>query len=208
MNYRWVKIDENLNENYQTYDIVAKLNRTDALLYKIRNYVCFNNLKAIYFAIFDSHINYAKLIWGQNSNFKMRIITLQKKALQITNNQPRNSHSDPLFKKCNILNFADKILISNIIFISKSINNIPLTIFRNWFIFCSEIRNYDTVSLSTDKLSKPSYRTDSYAKNSIIVNAINCRNKTENMLGYQSPKSLYLTKIKNILTERCLDKYQ
>ena len=24
----------------------------------------FNNFKAIYFAIFDSHINYANLIWG------------------------------------------------------------------------------------------------------------------------------------------------
>ena len=165
-------------------------------------------MKAIYFAIFDWHINDAKLIWSQNPNFKLRIITLQKKALQIINNQPRNSHSDPLFKKCNILNIKDKVLISNIIFISKSINNILLTIFRNWFIFCSEIHNYDTVSLSTGKLSKPSYRTDSYAKNYIIVNAINSRNKTQNMLGGHSPKSLYPTKIKNILAERCLNKYQ
>ena len=37
-------------------------NRANALLYKIRHYVSFNNLKAIYFAILDSHINYADLI--------------------------------------------------------------------------------------------------------------------------------------------------
>ena len=50
-------------------------------------------LKASYFAIFDSHINYANLIWGQNPNSKLRVITLQKKALRIINNQPKNSLS-------------------------------------------------------------------------------------------------------------------
>ena len=95
-------------------------------------------------------------------------------------------------KKSNILNFEDKILISNIISISKSINNLLLPIFKNWFIFCSEIHNYDTVSSSTDKWFKSSYRTDSYGKNSIIVSAINCWNETQNMLGGQSLKSLFI----------------
>ena len=50
---------------------------------------------------------------------------------------------------------------------SKSINNLQPPIFKNWFIFCSNIHNYDTVPSSTDKLlilqliTKPSYRTDS-----------------------------------------------
>ena len=48
---------------------VTKLNRANALLYKIRNYVSFNNLKAIYFAIFDSHINYANLVWEHVKNY-------------------------------------------------------------------------------------------------------------------------------------------
>ena len=61
--------------------------------------VSFNTLKAIYFSIFDSHKNYANLIRGQNPNSNLTIITLQKKALRIINNQPMNSHSGPLFKK-------------------------------------------------------------------------------------------------------------
>ena len=75
--YLGVKIDENLNWKDQTDDIVTKLNRANALLYKIRNYISFNTLKAIYFAIFDSQVNYANLIWGQSPNSKLRIITLQ-----------------------------------------------------------------------------------------------------------------------------------
>ena len=73
------KTDENQNWEDQIYDFVIKLNRANALLYKMRNYVSFNFLKAIYFAIFDSHINYSNLIWGQNLNSNLRIITLQKK---------------------------------------------------------------------------------------------------------------------------------
>ena len=133
---------------------------------------------------------------GQGPNSKLRVITLQKKALRIINNQPSNSHSGPLFEKSNTLKFEDKILIGNIVFISKSINNLLPLISRNWFIFCPEIHNYDTVSLSTDNFFEPSYRTDSYGKSSIIMSAIICWNKTQNMLKGQPLKSLYLTNVK------------
>ena len=54
------------------------------------------------------------------------------------------------------------------------------------------------------ELCKSSYKTDSYAKNSIIVSAINCWNKTQSMLESQSLKSLHSTKIKN--TQRYINK--
>ena len=122
--YLGVKIDENLNWKDHIHDIATKLNRANALLFKIRNYVNFNTLKSIYFAIFDSHINYANLIWEQNVNSAFRVVALQK-------NQPRNNHSSLLFKKINTLKFVDKILINNIIFISKFINNLQPPIFKN-----------------------------------------------------------------------------
>ena len=42
--------------------IAIKLNRTNALLFAIRNYVNKHILRTIYFAIFDSHINHANLM--------------------------------------------------------------------------------------------------------------------------------------------------
>ena len=144
---------------------------------------------------------------GQNVNSAFRIVTLQKKAIRIINNQPRNSHPSVLFKKSNVLKFEDKILINNIMFISKSINNLQPPIIKNWFTFCSDIHKYDTVSSSAGKLFKPSYRTDSYGRNSVIIGAINCWNKMQNILKNESLKSLYPNKIKTILTERCIDKY-
>ena len=102
MKYLGVKIYENLNWKDHIHNIATKLNRANALLFEIGNYVNFNTLKSIYFTIFDSHINHASLIiWGQNPSF--RIATLQKKATRIMNNQPRNSHSILLFQKSSTL---------------------------------------------------------------------------------------------------------
>ena len=69
--YLGVKIDESLNCKDHIHGIATKLNRANALLFKIRNYVNFNTLKSIYFAIFDSHINYASLVWGQNLHLEL-----------------------------------------------------------------------------------------------------------------------------------------
>ena len=90
-----VKIDENLNWKDHIHNIATKLNRANAILFKIGNYVNFNTVKSIYFAIFDSQIKYA--------NLRIRIVTLQKKATIIMNNQPRNSHSNLLFQKSGAL---------------------------------------------------------------------------------------------------------
>ena len=61
---------------------------------------------------------------GAKLEFQVKDYYFTEKVLRVINNQPRNSHSRPLFKKSNILKYEDKIMISNIIFISKSITNL------------------------------------------------------------------------------------
>ena len=61
--YLGVRIDENLNWKHVS-DITIKLNRANALLFKIRNFVNVKTLKTIYYTISDSHINYANVILG------------------------------------------------------------------------------------------------------------------------------------------------
>ena len=62
LKYLGIKIGKNLNWKQHIHDIAVKLNRANALLFTIRNYVNKHILRTIYFAIFDSHINYANLI--------------------------------------------------------------------------------------------------------------------------------------------------
>ena len=61
-----------------------KLNRTNCLLPKLRHQISNRLLKTIYFALFDSNLRYAALVWGQGGNNVVEVIKrTQNKALQI-----------------------------------------------------------------------------------------------------------------------------
>ena len=83
--------------------LCVKINRTNALLLKIRNYVKMRTLRNIYFAIFDSHLSYSCIAWAQNINTVRRLIILQKKSLRTMNFKDQLFHSSPLFSSNNIL---------------------------------------------------------------------------------------------------------
>ena len=78
--YLGIKTDQNLNWKDHIIDIAVKSNRANVLIFKIRNFVNITILKTSYFAIFDSHINYANFALAQNSNAMRRILTLQEKG--------------------------------------------------------------------------------------------------------------------------------
>ena len=114
------------------------------------------------------------------------------------NCQSRDSHSSALFKSNHILKLEEKILIENILFINKSFNNLLPPIFKSWFIFCSDVHNYQTVSSTVNKISKPSYRTDSYGKKSITIGAIDSWSKTQHQFSDLPLKTYSSTKIKSL----------
>ena len=62
--YLGVNIDTNLTWQYHVNDLSIKLNRANALIFKIREYVSPKILRSIYFAIFDSHLSYCCLVWA------------------------------------------------------------------------------------------------------------------------------------------------
>ena len=120
--YIGIKIDRFLHWQDQVNSIAVKLNRANALLLKIRNYVNMKTLRNIYFAIFDSHLSYSCIFWAQNINTVRRLIILQKKSFRIMNFKDQLLNSSPLFSSNNILKFDDKITLENFILVSKSIN--------------------------------------------------------------------------------------
>ena len=149
-----VKIDTNLSWQYHVNDLSIKLNRENALLFKMRKYFSLKILRSVYFAIFDSYLSYCCLVWAQNRGTIQRIVILQKKAVRIINFQPRNSHTSPLFKQNFILKFQDKICLENILFVSKLLNNLTTSVFSTWFSFSSDQHNYETSSFAQGSLTK------------------------------------------------------
>ena len=99
------------------------------------------NIKIHLFCYSDYYWSYCCLVWAQNCSTIQQIVILQKKAIRIINFQPRNSHTSHLFKQSPILKFQDKICLENILFVSKSLNNLSPLGFNTWFSFSSESWN-------------------------------------------------------------------
>ena len=143
-----IKIDKQLNWRDDINEVAIKLNRTNAIPYKVREFVSNDTLRSIYYAIFDSHLNYGNLVWGQNTNAIKRLTVLQKKALRLMNFKLRNFHTSPLYLRLNILKLPDKIFLENYLLISKviSINNFLPSLFNDWFTSASKAYHFETSS--------------------------------------------------------------
>ena len=173
----------------------------------MRKYVSLNILKSIYFAIFDSYLPYCCLVWAQNCSTIQRIIILQKKAIRIINLQPRNFHTSPLFKQNSILKFQDKICLENILFVSKSLNNLSPSVFNTWFSFSSDQHNHEISSSTQGNIIKRFYKTKRYGKCSITVSAVESWNKVQKQLKDMLLKDLSLNKIKTFVSDFHLKSY-
>ena len=81
--YLSVKIDANLSWQYHVNDLSIKLNRANAILFKMRKFVILKILRSIYFAIFAYYLFYCCLVWAPNRSTIQRIVILQKKQLEL-----------------------------------------------------------------------------------------------------------------------------
>ena len=173
----------------------------------MRKYVSLTISRSIYFTIFDSYLTCCCLVWAQNCSTIQRIIILQKKAIRIINFQPRNFHTSPLFKQNSILKFQDKICLENILFISKTLNNLSPSVFNTWFSFSSDQHNYETSSSTQGNLVKLFYKTKGYGKYSLTVSAIESWNKIQKQLKDLLLRNLSPNKIKIIVSDLYLKSY-
>ena len=84
--YLGVKIDGSLSWKSHIDYLSVKLSRHNVLLFKIRNFVNSSILlRTMYFAVFESLLNYCSLVWSQNCNAINWLVILQKDALRIIN---------------------------------------------------------------------------------------------------------------------------
>ena len=67
----------------QISSIAKKLNKTNGILSKLRQFIDRRTLKSIYDAIFEPHLYYSSLVWEKNSNSITRLFALQKNPYRL-----------------------------------------------------------------------------------------------------------------------------
>ena len=66
--YLGIQIDKGLTWKQQINHVALKLNKANAMLSKLRHVLDIKTLRSVYYAVFESHLCYASLVWAQNTN--------------------------------------------------------------------------------------------------------------------------------------------
>ena len=104
-----VTIDSKLTWEAHTKKIASKISRTLGVLKKIKRVAPHSVLRTLYNSLILTRLNYGIKAWGfaHQSLFK-----IQKKAVRIITNSKYNAHTDPIFKKLNLLKIEDIFHVS------------------------------------------------------------------------------------------------
>ncbi len=123
--YLGLLIDNKLTfKNHIDY-VHTKLKKGNAILARLRYFVPKENVRNVYYAHIESHLNYGSLVWGSAANYHVeKIVRSQKKSIKIMNFVKAREHIDLPFKNNKILPFDQLRALSMCKFIWKMKNNI------------------------------------------------------------------------------------
>jgi hypothetical protein len=132
-------------------------------LQSAKNFLSEKSLISLYYAIVHCHLIYGILIWSCTifSNLKS-LEKKQKDAVRIVTMSPYNSHTEPLFKKLNILPLKQLIMYFKIQFMQQfKFNHLPIAFANMWTSNEERFMNQDLMLLrNKDDFYVPFARTN------------------------------------------------
>ena len=137
-------IDSKLSWNEHLKLVQSKLSRACGILYTLRNKIPRSIARLLYLNIAYPYITYGIIIWSSCYNSKLlKLISTQKRLIRIVMKKSRTAHSDPLFKKLNLLKIKEVSELCTLKYVYKTINNLlfsPVS-FRYRYINQLSLRN-------------------------------------------------------------------
>jgi len=140
-----VYIDENLSWKKHLTMKANQILKITSVMSRLKYSISHETLKTIYSSLVSPHLSYGIISWGSTISKEMnRMKTLQKKALRTINKAKYNSHSNPLFKKSEILKVDDLYKQEcTKLFIRNRQNTLPIY-FIDQLVVNSQIHGHNT----------------------------------------------------------------
>ncbi len=136
-----ISIDEHLTWKHHISNINSKISRALFTINQSKHVLLYESRKTLYSALIEPHLSYGILAWGtatQTILHKTEI--LQKRALRTINLAQYNSHTDPLYRKSEILKIRDMYTYQVLLFMFKyHFHTLPRS-FDNIFKYNHEIQ--------------------------------------------------------------------
>ena len=121
--YLGIQLNEHLTWKKHVNEIANKISRSIGILNKLKRCLYF-----LYNSLVLSHLNYDILAWGYQTD---RLYKIQKKTVRIICLGKFNCHSEPLFKKIQLLKIKDIHTLQELKFYHQLKNNQLPSYFRN-----------------------------------------------------------------------------
>ena len=207
--YLGVYLDSTLSGDQHCKILSNKLKRANGMLSKVRHYVNAGELKAIYHAIFSSHMIYGCQIWGQGKGTHIdKIYKLQDRALRIINFKDFRADPSPLYIQQNVVKLHDYIRLQNCLFVHSYLNDSLPDCFDDYYFKLNSLYfNVQTRNSNLGCLFKPSIRTSRYGLCSLTQKSINCWNSITKSLKKDLSNMSHHT-LKKMLTEYFIGNYR
>lgn len=187
-NFLGVLFDECMTWKSHINKICSKLSCTIGTLNRLKRFLPNYTLNTLYNALVLPHINYGILTWGNNLN---RVQKLQKWAVRVITNSKYNAHTDPLFKKLNLLKATDIYQCNILKFYFKYENKLLPYYFENMFESLPPPHSYNTRNRGQPLFNIPrtisASRSIRYALPSLLSNTPDCiteKVNTHSMNGF------------------------
>jgi len=159
-----IHLDEHLSLNAHTNHIVSKLSRSLYCIKQAKHIIPARGLKSLYFALIHSHLTYCTSIMSCiTQKNKQKIIKIQKKAIRIMTNSAYNAHTNPLFKKHQILPYDLIIKQSQLTFMHTVVHNLAPSSFANTWIINAD-RDPGLNLRNANDFYLPQPRTETFKK--------------------------------------------
>jgi hypothetical protein len=166
-----VYFDENLNFKYHISLLTSKLSKTLFIMRSVKNLLSERALKSVYYALFHSNLIYCIQVWSSTANSNIsHITTMQKKAIRLILNQKYNAHSEPLFKKLEILPLPQLISFFNLQFMQQYTQGfLPISFNNVWLLNAERHREDFVLALrNRENLNVPFARLQSSTNQPLI----------------------------------------
>jgi hypothetical protein len=152
-----------LSFKYHVNIITSKISKAMYFLRSAKNLLSEKSLQSLYYALIHCHLIYGILIWSSTNYSNLKDLEKkQKDAVRIVTLSPYNSHTEPLFKKLNILPLQHLIHYFTLQFVQQfKFKHLPLAFNNEWTLNEDRFANLELMPLrNTDDFYVPFARID------------------------------------------------
>ena len=156
-----VTVEQHLTWTNHIDKVCTKINRSLALLRRIKQFLPLNSRILFYNGFIFPHINYCLPVWCTSPNID-KIFKLQKRAARIILDENMSTQTRELFSKLNWITIEDLTKYRRAIIVFKALSGLAPDYISNMFKSVNKVHSRNTRAALSEKLCIPKTRTQTY----------------------------------------------